>query len=559
MAAPRYIREYVQPVALGKYPACNLVRQQCIESLALHADPGGEWEFDSDECFRALEFIEGLPHVKGPSTRQLIVLENWQAYVVGEMFGWKRSDGSRGYVEVLLEVARKQGKSTLLAGVGNYVLFSDKTGPEIYSVATKRDQAKLVWAIASAQIRLAGLPDARLLQNRIVVDNDGVDGTFEPVSREADTLDGLNPSMIIVDEASQIKDRRVYEVMETATGARPDALTVSITTASNDDQTHYARTRHQAVQRLEKPSAEAARESGVFSLFYGLDAGDNWRDPATWIKANPNLGVSVREEYLARQVKRADADPEKRAAILTKHFNSWGESTEQWIAAKEIKVCAVDDLERTGKFYLAVDLANTLDLCALGALWVQSDGVMEFEHWTWAPEASLPKLTPKSRAAYDRAVRLSGELELVSEPAVDYSRIQARIDELQEAHGKPELIGVDGWNATFFTQSLTEKGYNVLEVGQSMRKLSSPAKSVRAAIAAGKFRHLGGPFLAWQFANAMKYEDPNGNIKIRKGTDKSRKVDSISALITAAACAEGQVRPENQPSRFAVARIRRSA
>ena len=552
--SPRYLREYCLPAVHGEIVVGELVRLQCIESLLLHNDPG-DWVFEYDVAFAHLEFMESMPHTKGDLVRQDIQLEWWQKYAFCEAFGWHTHDGFRGYREVWIEVARKNGKTTGGASAANSVLVLDDTGPEVYSSATKRDQARYVWSVAASMIRQRRdrFPNTRVLTHSIITDDDGVEGIFMPVSKQANTLDGLSPSLALIDEAAQIKDRNVFEVMKTALGSRRGGFMLGITTAADDDSTYYARRRDLAVDRLRAPSAERARKNRCFSLLYCLDKDDDWRDPKVWIKANPNLGVSLFEDYLASQVLDAEVDPSSRAAILTKHFNSWGESVDSWIAPKEWRACKADNLKRGSRWACGIDLADTLDLCAVTPIW--PDGPrMNVDTYCWAPKASLEKTTPKARAMYQEGVE-SGELVLTEEDAVDYDRVMAKMKELREEYGDPELVGVDGWNAKRFTAELQREGFNVILVNQGMQQLTSPTKWAREVIVTKRLRHLGKPLFAWQMRNAMVYSPQGGkSVKVRKGTDDSKKVDSVSAMITAFACLESPPEPEKK-TRFAVARI----
>lgn len=327
--AERYARGVLQ----GDIVAGRWVKAACqrhLDDLARSAaDPTWPYEFDPEKAGRPCHFLQELPHIKGEwarvravggaLVRPRILLEDWQVFFVAVMFGWvHRETRLRRFLRVYLEVARKNAKSTICAGLALYLLCADnEPGAEVYSVATKRDQAKIVWSDAAEMVRIEPTfrmaPPAGLgvSYTRAAIFQRHTASKYEAVGRDSDTLDGLNPHAYVADELHAWKDRALYDVMNSATGARSQALGIGITTAGYNTlgvcyelRLYLMRILNTTLAthdgmgfRIEGDSLEDER---FFGLIYTLDTGyaderpdDAWSDEEVWAKANPNLGVSV--------------------------------------------------------------------------------------------------------------------------------------------------------------------------------------------------------------------------------------------------------------------------
>ena len=288
--------------------------------------------------------------------------------MVGCLFGWQRSDGLRRFRTAYCAVPRKNGKSTLSAGIGLYLLVADgEHGAEIYSAATSRDQARIVFDEAK---RMVGSSPALKRRVGILINNLHVAATtsrFMPLSSDASTMDGLNVHGAIIDELHAHRTRHVVDVLETATGARRQPLLFEITTAGYDRHSICFEHHDYSIKVLEG----IVRDDSWFAFIAAADENDDWTDPAVWRKANPSFGLSVKEDDLARKAEKAIALPGAQNAFRRMHLNQWTEQAERWIDLAAWDACAGPvslELLRGRPCFGGLDLSTTTDVTALA--WV---------------------------------------------------------------------------------------------------------------------------------------------------------------------------------------------
>ncbi len=315
-------QQYVDDVLSGKKLACKWVRLACKRHKK-DLTKDWEYEYSHENANRACQFIELLPHIEGTWKTPNITLEPWQCFIICSVFGWvNRVTKLRRFKVVYSEVPRKNAKSTLSAGVALYMLTMDnENGAQVYSAATTRDQAKVVFRIAKEMSRRSiGLRKKSGLtvhaHNLTVMSTASY---FEPLSSDADTLEGRNVHAGIIDELHAHRNRQVFDVIDTATGSRSQPLIWIITTAGSN----RAGVCYEQHKYLENILSGKHDDETFFGLIYTIDEGDDWTDPATWEKANPNYGVSVNPEDLARKCNKAQQLPSSQNACLTKHLDIW--------------------------------------------------------------------------------------------------------------------------------------------------------------------------------------------------------------------------------------------
>src|SRR5512139_2470424 len=288
--------QYIDDVVAGRVSACHWVQQAAqrhIDDLEHGAERG--LHFDQDAAEHVLKFFTILRHSKGEWAGRLIELEPWQQFLLWTLFGWKRADGTRRFRTAYIEVARKNGKSTMGAGIGLYLLAADgEPGAEIYSAATKRDQARITHLEAVRMVRSSPMLKRRIRTFRDNLNIEGTASKFEPLGADADTTDGLNIHGAIVDEIHAHKTREMWDRLDTATGARRQPLMFGITTAGYDRQSLCWTLNEYSKKVLDR----VIDDDTFFGLIYTLDEGDDWQDEKTWIKANPNLNVSKKIDDL---------------------------------------------------------------------------------------------------------------------------------------------------------------------------------------------------------------------------------------------------------------------
>ena len=323
-------------------------------------------------------------------------------------------------------MARKSGKSTVIAGLTLRELIHGDAGAEIYSVATVARQARLCFEIAQLMARKK-IENGDWNQKTVKVKHAKIaagSSKYEPVSKASKTMDGLNPSMVIIDEAAAITDPHVISVMDTALQSRLSPLMVYITTAQPNRDTAYVSKREYVKNVLNG----SLLDDQVGGLLYGLDDGDDYRNREVWIKANPNLNVSVIEESLLAKVRQSDEAVDQRADIRIKRFNEWISGSSAWIDADAWNACRVDrqdDLVDDAPLFVGVDLAQTGELCAITYLWMhEKQYYVDFECWT--NESYLASLSDSIRPVYTRAVD-EGKLYFSSGRIVDYEDLLYRL------------------------------------------------------------------------------------------------------------------------------------
>ena len=530
---------YAVQVARGEIAVCRNIRLACQRFLNQLEDREWAWEFHVRYVEHFLEFASTLCHTKGPDAGKPLILEPFQIFIICAVYGFrsKKDPRRRMVTDVIVYIPRKAGKSTLIAALGLYELQWGESGPEVYTLATNRDQASLVFHAAQGFVE-AMPSDVRSLYGvsryQIVKKGDS-QSVFKALSRDTKKSgDGLNPSCVIIDEAAQIVDRNTVEVMFSGMVARQNPLRVYITTASFTKETKF----FEDMQLLEAMlSGEATDNPRWFGLLYSLDPGDDWRNPSTWAKANPMHGISVFEEAIAQRAEEAKHKPAALNEFLCKTLNIYVSANSAWVDRQYWDDSAVENLsEREPEaVFIGFDLAAVRDLNAVCTLKRFSENDYE-AHWKFfMPEAGYD-LIPKHYADIFRVARQAGILHVTEGNVMDDREISDYIKQEAERYNVKE-IGYDAYNAASLVARLHEVGLPVKKVGQGIAVLSNPSKHTEKLIMQHAIKHSGNPFVGWQLGNCEVYEDVNGNVKVRKNdADKSAKVDGIIALIIAMHC-----------------------
>ena len=527
---------YAEDVVSGKIVAGKYVRLSCQRFLDDLKRTDWRWKFDIKRANHVIQFMEqGINHVTGPLAGTLLKLEPWQIFVLSNIYGWVDEEETRRFQYVILEIARKNGKSLFASAMAVYDLLFGEEGGQVYSLATKRDQAKIAWEAAYQMIQKAPKKvKDRFVTTKIAIANESKWSKYVALGRDSKSLDGLNPTLNIFDEAAAYSDRNLVEVMTSATGARKTFLHLFITTAQFDKQTIYYENR-QYLQGLLEGKFDDDR---WFGTIYTLDDDDDWLDEDVWIKANPNLGVSITLDYLRGEVKQAQEMKAKRNSVLVKHFNRWVSSSEAWVDINywTDPDVIVDEVTREGKCYIGYDLAQTRDLCAVTRLWVDN-GEISVDFKAFLPEIAMQNAPIHVQPIY-RMAHEAGVLVFTPSEITDYDFIQSYIEQSCKDYDV-EAIAYDPYNAQQLVTNLEKAGLEnkLLEVRQGIAQLSPAAKETERLIVGKRIKHVADPFIDWQLENCTIYLDPNENIKVKKGDDTTLKIDSIIALIMCIALA----------------------
>lgn len=520
---------YAVDVLEGEVVAGRLVRLACERHLRDRQaeKPGRPW-FDEVEATISINFFALLRHTKGEWAKQPIILEPWQAFIIGSVFGWKLRDGTRRFRTAYNEIPRKNGKSTIAAGVAlRLAFFDDEAGAEVYCAATKRDQAKIVFDEAVKMVNKSKLRN-RLQPLTRNISEASSGSKVEPLGADADTLDGLNPSGFILDELHAHKTRAVVDVMETATGARRQPLAFEITTAGQNRESVCWEHHDYSVKVLEGLVAD----DSWFAYVATIDDGDDWRAETAWQKANPNYGKSVKRSYLENKAKKAAEIPTSLNAFLQKNLNVWVHGAVRWILPDAWRACRPrrDKLSLRGlSCFGALDLGKVNDLSAF-VLAFPEGADLDVLVWFWMPEKFVSIRSKRDRVPYEEWVR-QGLIEATPGDVTDYNVIRARIKQFASEYQIKE-IDFDPWQATQLALDLQDDGATVVECRQGFASMSGPTKELERLIYAGALRHGSNPVLDWMSSNVVVRKDPAENIKIDKARSRER-VDGMVALVMA--------------------------
>jgi phage terminase large subunit-like protein len=504
---------------------CELVKLACQR----HIDDLKRKDivFDVEASRRATDFFGFLCHSKGEWAGQPFKLEPWQEFVIGSIFGWKRKDGLRRFRTAYNAIPRKNGKSTLSAGVALYMLAADgEKGAEIYSAATSREQAKIVFGEAKRMVEASPSLKKRI---GVFINNLHIEGTaskFMPLSSESSTMDGLNIHCAIVDELHEHKTSQVIDKLETATGSRRQPLIFEITTSGYDKNSICYNHHDYSVKILKG----IVKDDSWFTFVSMLDEGDSWDDPKTWQKSNPNWGVSVKIDDLERKATKAKEMPAAQNAFRRLHCNEWTEQANRWLDMnvwdENNKGINISDYHGR-ECFAGLDLSSTQDLTAFVLVFPEEQGYSVIPY-TWIPSETIAMRVKRDRAPYD-IWKQEGLIEVTEGNVVDYDLIRKRVNDLGKDFNIRE-IAIDRWNSTHLQTQLMGDGFTVIPFGQGFVSMSAPTKEIEKCVIQRTLNHGGNNPLRWMASNVAVQQDPAGNLKPAK--DKStEKIDGIVAMI----------------------------
>ncbi|RJX20808.1 MAG: terminase large subunit [Ammonifex sp.] len=545
-------QQYIDDVLAGRLVVCKWARlavERHVRDLETGAERG--LIFDVDRAKTAIAFFGLLKHSKAQWAGQTIKLEPWQQFILWVIFGWYR-DQSERWVETLPdgrvqdgrgtrrfrtayeEVARKNGKSTKAAGIGLFLMVADgEPGAEVYTAATKRDQARITHGEATRMVKASPAlrREIQVFKDNLSILNSA--SKYEPLGADADTMDGLNVHAAIIDELHAHKTRAVWDVIETATGSRRQPLIFAITTAGFDRQSLC----FEEHEYTEKVLSGLIEDDSFFGIIFTLDEDDDWEDESVWVKANPNLGVSKKWDDMRRLAKQAREIPSKLFAFQRLHLNIWTQSETKWVPFEHWKQCgkAVDAAGLRGRTcYGGLDLASNIDIAAEVLVFPPQADEDDYQVLCrfFIPEENMIERWKTDRVPYPAWVR-QGYITATPGNVIDYDFILAQIDEDMQAYDLQE-IAFDRWGATKIAQSLMELGGDefMIQFGQGFASMSPPMRELERLIMNHKLAHGNNPVLSWMADNLVAKTDPAGNIKPDK--EKSReKIDGMVALIMA--------------------------
>lgn len=486
------------------------------------------FHFDREAADRAVSFFPRfLRHSKGRWGGDPFTLEPWQIEIVRKIFGWKRQDGTRKYRTVYIEVPRKNGKSTFCAGLGAFLLYADgESGADIYSAAADRDQARIIFD--EAQRMVEGSPSLRARSEifRSAITYPRKAASWKALSADAFRQHGLNPHGILFDELHTQRTRDLYDTLSTALGARTQPLTVLITTAGYD-RNSICWELHEYARKILKGIIE---DDTFLPVIYAAETEDDWTDPKVWAKANPNLGVSISEEFLASECARAQRMPAYENTFRRLYLNQWTSQETRYIPMEAWDKIEdpVDPITLEGlPCYAGLDLSSTTDLTALVLVFRVGDAFKVLPYF-WIPEDDLKVRGDRDHVPYITWAK-QGLLNTTPGNVIDYGAVYAKIEELSQRFQIRE-IAFDRWQAAAIAQQIEEAGILPVPFGQGFNSMSFPTKELLRLVISGNLHHGGNPILRWMADNVVAKTDPAGNMKPDKGKSRQR-IDGIVATI----------------------------
>lgn len=474
-----------------------------------------------------MKFFRLLKHVKGRNSGAPFELSDWQRYeLIEPLFGWKRIDGSRLYRRAFLAVPRKNGKSTLAAGIALYMLFADREqGAEVYSAAADREQAAIVFETARQMVDGSGplAKIARVYRRSIAVPSSA--SNYRVLSADAYTKHGLNAHGIVMDELHAQPNRELFDVLATSLGAREQPLLVSITTAGYEQQSICREEWDYTVQ----VASGVIEDPSFLGVIYAAPEGADWTDPETWSTANPGIGVSIGLDYLQQECERAKSIPSYQNTFRRLHLNEWTSQDVRWLDLAAWDENAADlSSELEGEpCYVGLDLAATTDLAAAVAVFPRPDGRYAVEPHFFIPGEDLRERGLRDRVPYEAWSR-DGHLIATPGDVIDYAAIRAKVNELGEKYHVLELA-FDRWGSTQLVQDLEADGFTCVPFGQGFASMSAPSKELLRLILERRIAHAGHPVLRWNADNVAAIQDPAGNVK----PDKRRSTGRIDGVVAA--------------------------
>jgi phage terminase large subunit-like protein len=546
------VTQYALDVTEGRTVAGRLVRLACqrhLNDLEHGAERG--LRFDEKAASQAINFFGFLQLAEGEHAGKAFELQPWQVFIVGSLFGWKGEDGYRRFRLAYIESGKGSGKSPLLGGIGLYMMIADnEAAAECYAAAVTREQAKISFTDAKRMVEASPSLKRRV---DVLVNNlsHGTSGSFfRPVSSEGRGLDGKRPHFAGIDEIHEHRTSVVVDKMRAGTKGRRQALIVEITNSGYDRQSvcfqHHTYSSQILEGALENDAwfayvcqldvCDECRSAGKVSPTDNCPDCDDWTDESVWLKANPNLGVSLTWKYLREQVAEAVGMPAKAGIVQRLNFCVWTQQLTKWLPIDRWQAGSTPFTRESLKgrrCYGGLDLAKVNDLTAFALAFPP---VEEGERWKilvrfWCPEEDIMTRSRRDRVPYDLWER-QGWIETTEGNTTDFGFVERGIVEDSKYFGL-QSIAFDPWAAGELTQNLQEKhGILVIDHRQGFGDMAAPTAEFERKVRAAELQHGGNPVLDWMASNVVVKTDPAGNLKPDKETSPER-IDGIVAAIMA--------------------------
>lgn len=520
--------DYVKGIKEGLIPSCTLIKQavarfeRFLERDDIYLDEQG-----FDDC---VDFIATLKHFLGKSANKPFILEPFQEFILINLFLKYKVTHFRVASELYIQVSRKAGKDAFMAAIALYLMVIEgEASPEIVCAANSTDQARILFNYITQFAKSIDKNENVIEHYRNFVQTPFNNGICKVISSDASRADGMNISAFFLDEYHEAKDRKMYDVLKSSQGMREQPLAIIITTAGFNLSGPCHDMYELAVQVL--GGVEGKEMDNFFPFIWQLDPDDDWTDPKNFIKCQPNLGVTVTEEFMLAEVNKAKVDPTAVVGVKTKTLNMWCTSEFVWIKPEIIVGCMKDMKLEDFTGYpcvIGVDLSSVGDMSALDVM-IPIENKRYFFHWTFLPEDTY--VNHPNRALYEKFHKL-GELDLTPGNIIDYDYITNLIVKINEIC-PVTAIYYDRWNSSQWSITMTELGYNIIPFAQNIGNYSQATKEFQRLILCGDAVLQKSQNFLWQMMNCTIKEDAQGNIKPVKQSYSKQKIDSVIAATTA--------------------------
>ncbi len=537
------VLEYWKAIEDGREVVSDKIRRW-YRYLAHLVEHPGEYFYSVKRANHVLEFAENYCRLsKGAGAGKPVRLELWEKAHLSAIFGFIDINGNRMCREAVLIVGKKNGKSLLASIVGLYMLLGDgEPGPEVYAVATKKDQAKIIWTESKRMVRKSSTLLKRVKPLVAELSSELFnDGTFKPLASDSDTLDGLNIHCGLMDEVHQWKDgRKLYDIIADGVTARDQPLIYITSTAGTIREDIYDQKYEEAERVINGLFDDNGyKDIHFFPFIYELDSRKEWTDPKCWKKANPGLGTIKKLDALREKVRKAMENPSLVKNLVCKEFNIRETSTEAWLTFEQIDNQALFDIGSLKPRYGigGCDLSSTTDLtCATVIFMVPGDENIYVKQMYWIPEDLLETRVREDKIPYD-IWKERGFLRTCPGNRMHYKYV---VDWYREVQEQDDIYlfkcGVDGWSANYFVEEMRNVfGVSVIDlVFQGKKTLSGPMKSLGADLAKKRIVYNNNPVLKWCLCNTTVDVDRNDNIQPAKGKQgATRRIDGMASLLDA--------------------------
>ena len=529
-----YVLEYWQAIEAGQVVVSRRVRQ-IYERLTREIENPGRYVFDLEKASKPIRFIETFcRHSKGEWAGRPVKLELFQKAFIAALFGFvDRDTGLRRFREAMFYCGRKNGKTVLMSSLALYMMMADgEGGAEVYSLASKRDQAAILFDEAHNMIKQSKHLARHVRKRKSDLYFEPTMSLFKPLAKNSNTLDGLNAHCVIIDELHSIQDRNLYDVMKQSQSARQQPLLITITTAGTVREAIFDDLYSYACQVVDG----TFEDDSFLPVLYELDSRDEWTDPSAWPKANPGLGVIKKLDDLQQKVERAKNNPSEQSGLLCKEFNVRETTARAWLTFEQLNNEETFDLEDFRGFYAigGADLSRVYDLTCATLLMVDPKTETRFvTQMYWLPEDGFMERVEQDKVPYD-VWHSRGLLRLTPGNTIDYRFITRWFLEMIEQYSiVPLWVFYDAWSATFWVQDMEAQGFNMVPVRQGAKTLSIPMQQLGADLTAKKVNYGNHPILKWCLACTEVVQDRNQNWLPAKPKNSKMKIDGMASLLNA--------------------------